>query len=347
MNKLALEQLRAFLLSANMDKLLDAYRQRPRARNSWLRTCESIPEPLRILSNLFCLQETVPIPLVERYLPAESIAALVKLRLLKSFEGVIAAGEYELVHHLDLFLFCQIASPYTRFYYGDDSAALSRLLFPAKGRVLDLCAGVGAQALACAQTAEHVTAVEIEPLARELFWINAELNGLSANVEFLIGDLYGPVAGRQFDLVCSNPPFIPVPPDLVLPLFAGGGPDGLAIVRRILAGLPEKLAPDGRCHIIGSVAGDGQRPHLSSLESLAVEAGLKIEVSCPSRDELAGGYIVANLAATALTDDGITDADRSFRAHFASLGATYLYYYLLTATHSQRPALIVHTLPNA
>ena len=74
------------------------------------------------------------------------------------------------------------------------------MLDPRGVRVLDLCAGVGAQSLACARTAAAVTAVDIEPLAEPVFRVNAAMNGLDCKVEFLAGDLYGPVAGRRFSV---------------------------------------------------------------------------------------------------------------------------------------------------
>jgi methylase of polypeptide subunit release factors len=178
----------------------------------------------------------------------------------------------------------------------------------------------------------------MEPLAERVFWINAELNGLSEKVEFLIGDLLEPVAGRQFDRICCNPPFMPVAPGVRYPVFADGGPDGLAIVRRLLAGLPEVLAPDGLCQVVGSVLGNSDGPDLSSLERLAAEAQLKMTISCPSCEEL-GASMLASCAATALACDGGGDVKQVFRDHFARLGATHIYYFLLSASHAAQPTV--------
>jgi methylase of polypeptide subunit release factors len=206
-----------------------------------------------------------------------------------------------------------------------------------EGRALDLCTGAGAQALVCAQTAASVTAVDIEPLAERVFWINAEINGLSEKVEFLIGDLWEPVAGRQFDRVCCNPPFMPVPPGVRYPRFADGGSDGLAVVRRVLAGLPEALAPDGLCQVVGAVLGTSEGPDLSSLESLAASAGLKLHLFCPTCEEL-DYAMLASCAATALGCEGV-DVRQVFRDHWAGLGATRIYYFLLSATHASQPTV--------
>lgn len=271
-------------------------------------------------------------------IPHEVIPALEALGLIKTNGDRIEAGEYRLVSHLGLFLFCQQLTSSARLYYGNDSLELSRLLLPVEGRVLDLCAGVGAQALVCAQTAASVTAVELEPLAERVFWINAELNGLSERVEYLVGDLFEPIAGRQFDRICSNPPFMPVPPGVRYPLYADGGPDGLEVVRRVLMGLPDVMAQDGRCQVVGAVLGNGEGPDLSSFESLAAEAHMGITISCPSSEEL-DEAMLDSCAATALGCEGGGDVRQAFRNHYESLGATRLYYFLLTAMHASRPSV--------
>ena len=311
----ALKQFRSLLVDAGMDRLLEQDPAQARAPDS----------PL--ISEL--LQSCVP---------REVISTLEALGLVARSGDTVTAGEYRLVYHLGLFLFCQTLAPSAKLYYGNDSVALSRLLLGAEGRVLDLCAGVGTQALVCAQTATSVTAVEMEPLAERVFWINAELNGLSEKVEFLIGDLLEPVAGRQFDRICCNPPFMPVAPGVRYPVFADGGPDGLAIVRRLLAGLPEVLAPDGLCQVVGSVLGNSDGPDLSSLERLAAEAQLKMTISCPSCEEL-DASMLASCAATALACEGGGDVKQVFRDHFARLGATHIYYFLLTASFASQPTV--------
>jgi methylase of polypeptide subunit release factors len=265
-------------------------------------------------------------------LPPELIAVLQSVGLLNR------TGDYRLVHHLGLFLFCNTLTASAKLYYGNDSLALSRLLLPVEGRALDLCTGAGAQALVCAQTAASVTAVDVEPLAERIFRINAELNGLSEKVEFLVGDLLEPVAGRQFDRICCNPPFMPVPPGVRYPRFADGGPDGLEIVRRLLAGLPEALAPGGLCQVVGAVLGNSDGPDLSALESMAAGARLKLELSSPTCEEL-DEAMLASCAATALACEGGSDVKRAFRDHWARLSATRIYYFILSATHASHPTV--------
>ena len=287
---------------------------------------------LQQLRSLLAGQQALDAAQLQTCLPPELIAALESLGL------PIRTGDYRLVRHLGLVLFCNTLTASAKLYYGNDSLALSRLLLPVEGRALDLCTGTGAQALVCAQTAACVTAVDVEPLAERVFRINAELNGLSDKVEFLVGDLLEPVAGRQFDRICCNPPFMPVPPGVRYPRFADGGPDGLDIVRRLLAGLPEALAPDGLCQMVGAVLGNSDGADLSSLESMAATARLKLELSSPTCEEL-DDAMLASCAATALGCDGGGDVKEAFRDHWARLGATRIYYFILSATRASQPTV--------
>ena len=328
-----LKCFRDLLVDAGMDKILAALRTGEDSLDPSL-----ISEPSQTIARLFCFGEAVESARVESRASQDLVTILEAFGLLRRNGDLIAAGGFRLVDHMGLFLFCEKVSPSARLYYGEDSLVLSRQLFPAEGQVLDLCAGVGAQALVCAQTAASVTAVEMDPLAEGVFWINAELNGLSHRVEYLIGDLFEPIVGRRFDLICCNPPFMPVPPGVRFPRFADGGPDGLAIVRRLLTGLPEVLAPNGRCLVVGALPGDSEGPEPTCFQRLAAEANLGITISCLYSEEL-DVAMLASCAGTAVVGDGREDATEVFRDHFARLGATRLYYFLLTAALAARPSV--------
>jgi methylase of polypeptide subunit release factors len=257
------------------------------------------------------------------------------LALSKLEELGLAGPAYRLVSHLGLWLICETVSPTAKFYYGNDSIELSRVVEGVEGDVLDLCSGVGTQALVCAQTAERVTAVEIEPLAAKLFWANAEINGLSDRVELLNGDLLEPVAGRRFDTIACNPPFMPVPPGLPYPRYADGGGDGLEIVRRLMAGLPDALAPGGRCEVIGAALGASDGPDLAGFKQMAAASNLAITLDCRTCEELEG-KAMRQAVGTAMQGHE-EKIERAFRDHFASLGATHLYCYLLHAERAPTP----------
>jgi len=76
--------------------------------------------------------------------------------------------------------------------------------------ILDVGTGSGAIALALAKelSEAEVTAVDISPAALDVARANAEALGL--RVRFLESDLLGAVAGEVFDVVVSNPPYVPL-----------------------------------------------------------------------------------------------------------------------------------------
>lgn len=105
-------------------------------------------------------------------------------------------------------------------------------------RVLDLGTGSGAIALAIAseRPSSEVTATDVSEAALSVARENARRLQLP-NVEFLQGDWAGPVAGRRFDLVVSNPPYVghgdPALADLrhEPSVALSTGEDGLAAIR--------------------------------------------------------------------------------------------------------------------
>jgi release factor glutamine methyltransferase len=150
--------------------------------------------------------------------------------------------------------------------------------------VVDVGTGTGAIALALASKlpAAGVTAIDVSPAALALAAENAAANGLEARVELLEGDLLEPVAGRQFDLVVSNPPYVAagaeVDPEVseyepaALAVYAADG--GRAIHERLAGDAQARLRPGG--HLAVEV-GEGQAPWLA--ERLAALGYDAIEVT--------------------------------------------------------------------
>lgn len=121
-------------------------------------------------------------------------------------------------------------------------------------QVLDLGTGSGAIALALAaeRPGWQVTAVDFSPGALAMAEANAESHDLK-NVRFLQSNWFEAVAGQQFGLIVSNPPYIAAnDPHLSAgdlrfePLTAlVSGEDGLNDIRRIVAQAPAYLATPG------------------------------------------------------------------------------------------------------
>ncbi|MCX5729828.1 MAG: peptide chain release factor N(5)-glutamine methyltransferase [Deltaproteobacteria bacterium] len=149
-------------------------------------------------------------------------------------------------------------------------------LLPPKGALLDLCTGSGCIAIsaALARPDARVVATEISPEALGVARENAAT--LGATVELLEGDLDAPVAaGERFDLIVSNPPYVPSgeidglsrevrrEPRIAL----DGGDDGLHVIRRIVSCAPSRLRPDGLLVI------EMHETHATPLPALCLAAG--------------------------------------------------------------------------
>lgn len=122
-------------------------------------------------------------------------------------------------------------------------------------RVLDLGTGTGCLLLAALTEfpAAFGVGVDFSPQAAALATANAIALGLNPRAAFLAGD-WAAAIREKFDLVLSNPPYIPTPhladlmPDVAAyePASAlDGGTDGLVAYRHILSDLPRLLAPGG------------------------------------------------------------------------------------------------------
>lgn len=122
-------------------------------------------------------------------------------------------------------------------------------------RVLDLCTGSGAIALALAKElpAATVIATDVSAEAVAIAKRNVERAGLGERVEVRQGDLFAPVAGETFELIASNPPYIATAVIDTLSaevkreprLALDGGADGLSFYDRICAEAVVHLEPGG------------------------------------------------------------------------------------------------------
>jgi release factor glutamine methyltransferase len=140
-------------------------------------------------------------------------------------------------------------------------------------RIVDVGTGSGAIAVALAHELAHarITAIDLSAPALAVARRNAELNGVSSRIRFLHGDLLAPVAAERFEIVVSNPPYVPAAdrPTLsvevrdhepALALFAGD--DGLDVYQRLIPAAFTALVAGG---FVAMEIGFGQSKAIGTL----------------------------------------------------------------------------------
>jgi release factor glutamine methyltransferase len=173
--------------------------------------------------------------------------------------------------------------------------------------VLDVFTGSGVLAVSAALAgARAVTAVDLSRRAVLSTRLNARLNGV--RVDARRGDIFEPVAGRRFDLILANPPYVPGTSD-ELPVRGSAraweaGRDGRALLDRFCPGIARHLAPGGRVLIVQSSL-SGERKTLTALAA----GGLEAEVLVRRRGGL--GPIVSARAAELESRGLLAPGDRT------------------------------------
>ena len=214
--------------------------------------CKQDGSELATLVLLFLMGEGVPDEVGGQLLGKETVNNLLLC-------GVLFLQSGDLFSHVVLypclgrFLFTDywvtVGQPEGQVYeLGTDSYVLARLT-PRKSsqRALDLCTGSGVHAIISAGECAESDAVDINPRALQYTQFNAALNAVDLNTH--LGDLYSKVAGRQFDLITANPPYVPSP-DSEVRVHRSAGETGEEVPERLVAGLAEHLAPGGMFSMI-------------------------------------------------------------------------------------------------
>lgn len=179
---------------------------------------------------------------------------------------------------------------------------------PGAGRpgavVVDLCCGSGAVGAAIAARTDGIElhASDIEPAAVRCARRNIEPSGGRVHE----GDLYTalpPELRGRVDVLVANAPYVPTSSIGTMPQEArvheprvslDGGPDGLDIQRRVIAGAPEWLAPGGHLLI------ETSRRQAPQTAGLMTRTGLAVRLACdPELDAtVVIGTVVIGSAAT-------------------------------------------------
>jgi ribosomal protein L3 glutamine methyltransferase len=122
-------------------------------------------------------------------------------------------------------------------------------------RILDMGTGSGCIAIACAYAfpRARIDAADVSRGALIVARDNVRRHGLERRVRPLHSNVYARLGARRYDIIVSNPPYVPrrdvdrLPPEYRHEPRVGleAGPDGLDTVRTILAGAARRLEPEG------------------------------------------------------------------------------------------------------
>jgi len=148
--------------------------------------------------------------------------------------------------------------------------ALALLPPPMAGRcplVVDVGTGSGcvAAAIAHARNDVRVLAIELDVATAYIAAFNVARLGLGDRVSVIAADALTAVGDSGVDLIVSNPPYLPtgslpgLPPEVFghePALALDGGPDGMAVIRRLIEDAPRRLRPGGV--LVVETAGDLQ-----------------------------------------------------------------------------------------
>lgn len=140
-------------------------------------------------------------------------------------------------------------------------------------RIADIGTGSGAIAVALAHKLPYtlITVIDLSAAALEVARKNAARNSVAERIRFFEGDLLAPVAGEQFEIIVSNPPYVPTADratlsvevrehEPALALFAGK--DGLEVYRRLIPASFAALVPGG---FLLLEIGYGQSPAIAAI----------------------------------------------------------------------------------
>ncbi len=172
------------------------------------------------------------------------------------------------------------------------------------GRPLALDVGTGSGCIACAIASARadadVLAIDVSPAAAAVARANAEALGLGGQVRAVVGDLVSAVAATRADVVVANLPYLPRATLVTLdpevrehepPLALDGGPDGLDLIRRLVADAPRVVRPRGR--IVLETAGGAQTLAVERLLAAAGYAEIAVRRDLTGVPRFVGGTVPA------------------------------------------------------
>jgi SAM-dependent methyltransferase len=202
---------------------------------------------------LFVLGDPLSIDDAAALLSGPVLDALLDAALLIEFEPGRVVSAFDLRVFRGLLILCDdLAHKGDAVYGAGYGTAAFCDLSHCGGRTrtaLDIGCGAGAVALWLSSRVGRVIASDVNPRALAFVRINAALNGVT-NVEVRSGSLFESIDGDVFDLITSQPPYVPQAPGLRPATYLFGGPRGNELVMRLFSELPRHLSRGGRGMVV-------------------------------------------------------------------------------------------------
>jgi HemK-related putative methylase len=297
-----------------------------------LESIRNLSKKTKTLIQLFCLHKKILAAEFTNIFGMKSLDDIVKLHVFRR-KGDIIQSNYKIMTTHNYYILHDYEEDNKKLdyaYCGDDSLMLANNLpfnFKAQN-TLDLCTGAGIQAILLSKNSRNVTGVEVSPEAAYVARFNTILNNVSHNVKIVQGNLYEPVKNKKFDLIVSNPPYIPIPDNLRYPLAAKGGENGLLVLTNIFAGFNNHLAKNGMGLILGITFGGSRHPFsLDLLREIALRDKFDIDVLVLNRT-IAHAEIAQRAISLAKFNPKF-DAKTEMARIYTKAKAKYLYSYLI------------------
>jgi len=217
---------------------------------------------LATLIRLFVLQQAVPDALAQSALPVRGLSpagmlvshegqtrATLDIRPYAADDGV--AGWVVSDHAASLNTRPSMPKPDFVLGISPASTTLAQLTIRDRvGAALDLGTGCGVQVLHLAQHVNQITATDLNPRALELAHLTLALSGARADLR--LGSLYEPVAGQQYDLITTNPPFVMSPTTHERLVYREGSYEADGLMRAVVTDGAKHLAPGGTLQVLGN-----------------------------------------------------------------------------------------------
>ena len=255
-------------------------------QNVTMMSIKSLPKKTKLFIQLFYLGKRLHVVNVKNTLGCKILDNLLKLNLLIA-DGNNINSNYKITPFNNFYFLSGGSIFENSAYIGSDSFYLAKHLpfnFNAT-KVLDLCSGTGIQAILLARSAKKIIGVELSREVANIARFNVVLNNVENKVKILQGDLYEVVKNKKFDLVVSNPPFVPVPDTLPYVLWGKGGEDGLLIQKKIFTNINDYMTKNGIGLTVGMSLGDRRSPFiLDLLNKTAKKEKLDIDILVYNRN---------------------------------------------------------------